>query len=73
MPDKPIIETLRETISQSILWFFIYIGFVYLSTGFLFEKEIPRLIILYVWIFSTTYSVILRLSLAAIMNLLYER
>ena len=73
VPDKPIIETLRETISQSILWFFIYIGFVYLSTGFLFEKEIPRLIILYVWVFSTIYSVILRLSLAAIMNLLYER
>ena len=49
-----------------------YIGFVYLSTGFLFEKEIPRLIILYVWIFSTLYSIIIRLTLVSIMNHLYE-
>lgn len=73
IPDKPVLETIREVISKSILWFFIYIGFVYLSTGFLFEKEIPRLIIIYVWIFSTLYSILIRVSGVAIINTLYSK
>lgn len=71
-PDKPILETLQEVIHRSFLWFMTYIGFVYLSTGFLFEHEIPRLIIVYVWILSTLYSIIIRLMLISIMNSLYR-
>lgn len=72
-PDKPALETVREVISRSFLWFFIYIGFVYLSTGFIFEKEIPRLIIFYVWIFSTLYSILIRLSGIGILNIFYKK
>ncbi|MDD2693974.1 MAG: exopolysaccharide biosynthesis polyprenyl glycosylphosphotransferase [Candidatus Gracilibacteria bacterium] len=72
-PDKPVLETVREVISRSFLWFLIYIGFVYLSTGFLFEKEIPRLIIFYVWFFSTLYSILIRLTGIGILNTLYQK
>lgn len=71
--DRPVIEVLRETIYRSMIWFFFYIGFVYLTTGYLFDQAIPRLIILYVWIFSTVYSIFLRLILDIIVRKLYEK
>ncbi len=43
--ERPLIDTIRRVITRSALWFLLYIGFVYLSTGFIFTKEIPRLII----------------------------
>lgn len=73
MPDKPLLEILREVISRSFLWFFLYIAFVYLSTGFIFEHEIPRLIIIYVWIFSTLYSLLIRICVHMTMNWFYQK
>jgi exopolysaccharide biosynthesis polyprenyl glycosylphosphotransferase len=69
--DRPVIEVLRETIYRSIIWFFFYIGFVYLTTGYIFDQAIPRLIIVYVWIFSTLYSIFLRLILDIIVRYLH--
>ncbi len=70
--DTSIIELLREVIYRSFLWFFLYIAFVYLTTGFIFSSAIPRLIIIYVWILSTLYSIILRIVLLRMMNHLYS-
>lgn len=58
--DIPIFEEIRLVIRYSLLWFFMYISIVYLSTGFIFKKEIPRLIILYVYLFGTSLSIIIR-------------
>lgn len=51
----------------------MYIGFVYLSTGFLFSKEIPRLIIGYVYILSTIFSILLRVCIYFFITFLYKR
>lgn len=72
-PDKPLFEQIRETVKRSTLWFFLYIWFVYLSTGFLFQKEIPRLIIIYVWIFSTIFSVFNRSIIYTLMGIWYKK
>ena len=58
--DMPIFEEMRLVIKYSLLWFFIYISVVYLSTWFLFKKEIPRLIIFYVYILGTTGTILIR-------------
>ncbi|MBP9812524.1 sugar transferase, partial [Candidatus Gracilibacteria bacterium] len=50
-----------------------YIGFVYLSTGFLFSKEIPRLIIGYVYILSTIFSILLRVCIYFFITFLYKK
>ncbi len=69
----PLLERLRIVIKKSTLWFFLYIGFIYLTTGFLFQKEIPRLIVIYVWIFSTLYSLLLRIGLERFSEFLYKQ
>lgn len=69
---RPLLETIRDVLSTSTLWFILYIGFVYLSTGFFFEKEIPRLIIGYVWILASLYAVLLRILIHTIMGILYS-
>ena len=68
---RPFFEEIRQVIWRSSIWFLLYIGFVYLSLWFLFEREIPRLIILYVWIFSALYSIILRKCIYTLMGILY--
>ncbi len=70
---KTIFEEIRQVIIRSSLWFFFYIGFIYLSTGFLFQREIPRLIILYVWILATVFSITLRITIKMTMRELYNR
>lgn len=67
----PIVEEIRLVLSYSFFWFFIYIGFVYLSTGFLFIHEIPRLIILYTYVIATILSVIIRYTIYSISVILY--
>ena len=69
----PIVEEIRRVLTYSFFWFFVYIGFVYLSTGFVFAKEIPRLIILYAYVISTLFSVIIRYSIYTIYSILYIR
>lgn len=70
--ERPIIDTIRATIMSAIFWFLIYIGFVYLTTGFLYQKEIPRLIIVYVFFLATIFAVFLRVWLQWILWRLIE-
>ena len=70
---QTIFEEVRKVIIRSSLWFLLYIGFIYLSTGFLFAQEIPRLIILYVWILSTVFSITLRIVIKMTMRELYKK
>lgn len=72
-PGFPIFEEIVSVLKNSILWFFLYIGFVYLTTNFVFQKEIPRLIIIYVWVFATIFSVVLRIGIHTLMGILYEK
>ncbi len=58
--DTPIFEEIRLVIKYSLLWFFVYISIVYLSTGFIFKKEIPRLIIFYVYTLWSASSIFIR-------------
>jgi lipopolysaccharide/colanic/teichoic acid biosynthesis glycosyltransferase len=72
-PQTPIIEEIRLVLTYSFLWFFVYIGFVYLSTGFLFIHDIPRLIILYTYIIATTIVIIIRYTIYSIYISLYKK
>jgi lipopolysaccharide/colanic/teichoic acid biosynthesis glycosyltransferase len=65
-----IVEEIRLVLTYSFFWFFVYIGFVYLSTGFIFKNEIPRLIILYAYVISTVFSVIIRYTIYTIYSIL---
>jgi lipopolysaccharide/colanic/teichoic acid biosynthesis glycosyltransferase len=58
---------------SSFIWLIAYMSFVYLSIGFLFEKELPRLIIFYAYIFSTFFSILLRIIRHFIYEFLYKR
>jgi hypothetical protein len=71
--DTPIYEEVRMVMRSSFFWFIGYIGFVYLSTGFLFRGEIPRLIIFYTYIFSTLFSVTLRIIRHTLYSILYQK
>lgn len=71
--ERPLFDTIRSIIVHSALWFMMYIGFVYLSTGFIFSKEIPRLIIGYVYVLSTLFSIVLRISIYLLMGFLYKK
>lgn len=68
-PHTPIVEEIRKVLSYSFFWFLSYIGIVYLTTGFLTNREIPRLIIIYAYIFVTFGSILLRYGI----NLWYTR
>ena len=70
--DRPLLETIRDVIYRSAVWFLFYVAFVYLSTGFIFEKEIPRLIIGYVWILASFYAILLRITIYTLMSILYK-
>lgn len=48
---KPIFEEIRRVLVYGFFWFVSFIGVVYLTQGFIFFKEIPRLIIIYTLIF----------------------
>ena len=73
IPGRPLFEEIRQVIWRSSIWFLLYIGFVYLSSWFLFSREIPRLIILYVWVLSTIFSIFIRTIFYTVMGILYSR
>jgi exopolysaccharide biosynthesis polyprenyl glycosylphosphotransferase len=70
---RPLFDVIQDVIIRSGIWFIMYIGFVYLSTGFLFSKEIPRLIIGYVYILSTIFSILLRVWIYFFIKFLYKK
>ena len=69
----PIVEEMRLVITYSFFWFLIYIWFIYLTTGFLFIKEIPRLIVFYTYILATTFSITIRYSVYTLYGILYKK
>lgn len=71
--DTPIYEEMRLVMRSSFIWFVAYISLVYLTIGFLFEKELPRLIIFYTYILSTLFSILIRYIRYTIYSILYER
>ncbi len=62
--DTPLFEEIRRVLVYSFFWFFVYIGFVYMTLGFIFSQEIPRLIIIYSYILITVLSIIWRVILS---------
>lgn len=60
-PDNPLLEEIIESGKRSIWWFFVYIGVVYLSSGFLFSYEIPRLVIFFSLILSFFGIILIRI------------
>ncbi len=71
--DTPIYEEIRMVMRSGFIWFISYISFVYLSTGFLFQWEIPRLIIFYTYILATIFSVSIRIIRHTLYSILYRR
>ena len=69
----PIVEEIRLVLTYSFFWFFIYIGFVYLTRGWVFATEIPRLIILYTYVIATTISIIVRYTIYTLYGILYRK
>jgi lipopolysaccharide/colanic/teichoic acid biosynthesis glycosyltransferase len=66
-------EEIRRVLYSGTFWFLYYTSFVYLTTGFLFEKEIPRLIVIYVFIFATFFSICLRFIINNIYSTLSKK
>lgn len=69
----PIVEEIRLVLTYSFFWFFIYIWFVYLSTGFIFIQEIPRLIIFYTYIIATIFSIWMRYTIYTLYSILNRK
>lgn len=69
----PIIEEIRLVLTYSFFWFFVYIGFIYLSTGFIFSHDIPRLIILYTYIIATIISILVRYAIYTTYSIFYKK
>lgn len=44
-----------------------------MTTGFLFSKEIPRLIIIYTYILSTLFSILIRVFIYTLWGILYKK
>ena len=70
---RPIFEEIRRVMTYGFFWFFVFIGFVYLTQGFLFFKEIPRLMIFYTLFLATTFSVVFRSILHHLTQKLYQK
>lgn len=47
------IQEFLDILLATIYWFFIYIAILYLSLGFVYTVEIPRLIVLFALIITT--------------------
>jgi hypothetical protein len=60
-------------ITYSFFWFLIYIGFIYLSTGFIFHREIPRLIVFYTYLIATTGSIMMRYLIYTLYGTLHRK
>ena len=70
--DTLIYEEIRMVMRWSFIWLISYISFVYITTGFIFTHEIPRLIIFYTYIFSLIFSVSIRIIRYTLYSILYR-
>ncbi len=67
--DIPLVEEIRRVFIAGCIWLIAFVGLVYFATGPIFSKEIPRLIVLYTFIFSISFSLIAR----AILYRVYQK
>lgn len=67
------LQEMRDVIQTSTYWFFIYIACLFLSVGFLYTVEIPRLIILFALVLSTVFVLIERSLLDVLQSFLLRR
>ncbi len=54
------VQELRDIILVSVYWFFIYIAILYLSIGFLYTEQIPRLVVFFSIIITTIFVILER-------------
>lgn len=54
------LQELRDIFLVSIYWFFIYIAILYLSLGFIYTAQIPRLVVLFSVIILTFFVILER-------------
>ncbi len=67
------IRELSDILLVSLYWFFIYIALLYLSFGFLYTAQIPRLIVLFTVIITMIIVILERRILDKIETLLMEK
>lgn len=67
------IQEVLDIFLSALYWFFIYIAILYLSLGFLYTVEIPRLIVLFALIIGTMGIIIERILMDSIVGALLRR
>lgn len=67
------IQEFWDILLVSLYWFFIYIALLYLSFGFLYTEQIPRLIVLFSVIIATFLVVLERGILSKIETMLIQK
>ncbi len=69
LDDIPLVEEIRRVLIAGFIWLIAFVGLIYFATGPIFSKEIPRLIVLYAFIFSMLSS----LTFRSLLRLIYEK
>ncbi|NDK19352.1 sugar transferase [Candidatus Gracilibacteria bacterium] len=67
------IQEFQDILLISLYWFFIYIAILYLSFGFIYTEQIPRLIVLFSVIISTVLVILERSILSKIETSLIQK
>jgi len=67
------IQEILDILLSAVYWFFVYIALLYLSLGFLYTVEMPRLIVLFTLIIGTTGVIIERILMDSIVGSLLRR
>ena len=62
-----------DVVKGSIFWFFIYIAILHLSQGYLYHVEVPRLIVLFVFIFASFFIALERFFVNYVQDTLLRR
>ncbi len=67
------IQEFQNILFVSLYWFFIYIAILYLSLGFIYTEQIPRLIVLFSVIIATFLVILERGILGKIETVLMQK
>lgn len=67
------VEELQSILLVSVYWFFIYVAILYLSLGFVYTEQIPRLIVLFSVVMTTILVILERTILDKIEIVLIEK
>jgi lipopolysaccharide/colanic/teichoic acid biosynthesis glycosyltransferase len=69
----PLVEEIRFVLKYSFVWILAFMSIVYLWTGFIYTKELPRLILGYVFVWSATGSILIRSGISIFFHWLQEK